>query len=417
MPYETAAVEPGSWNPWSATPALSLKCEYDGECWMACSQGRRDCHGGWDLQWHHVTPGQWYRFEITGLKIDVPSVQDNVRVEVIWWRADNKRADWRHVPFEREGARTLNFACQCQAPKDAVRATLRLTLRWTERGQIAWFGPSLRRVASPDERKVKMAVATGEFPGGSVERNVAFAQGLIARAADEGAQVVCLPECVTSWKVDAKPGDVAQQIPGPATEALLAEASRRRIDVICSLYESLGKLVYNTGVYLSAAKGLLGRYRKVHLSVGERWLGVTPGAEFPVWQTPYGKAGMLICYDNVMAEGHRILSQQGAEVIFLPIMGDPRAVGQRAEENWLRIMQVRAIDHHVWFVVCRNRGDWGLIVRPDGEIVARLATPSGVAVAEVDLNFRHASWIGSDFQNRYWGERRPALYGRLTEDI
>ena len=89
-------------------------------------------------------------------------------------------------------------------------------------------------------------------------------------------------------------------------------------------------LIYNTGIYVDANRGLLGKYRKVHLAVGERWRGITPGDEFPVWDTSYGRVGMLICYDNVMGEGHRILSQKGAEIVFMPIMGDPRAVGDQA---------------------------------------------------------------------------------------
>ena len=104
-------------------------------------------------------------------------------------------------------------------------------------------------------------------------------------------------------------------------------------------------------------------------------------------------------------------------MLFLPIMGDPRADGDDARGNWRRIMRVRAMDNHVWFVVCQNNGEWGMIVRPDGEIVAEVNPASCVAVAELDLGFRFESWIGSDFENRYWGERRPHLYGRLTEDV
>ncbi len=112
-----------------------------------------------------------------------------------------------------------------------------------------------------------------------------------------------------------------------------------------------------------------------------------------------------------------VVTQRGAEVLFLPIMGDPRAVGDHAHENWRRIMQVRAMDNHVWFVVCQNKGEWGMIVRPDGEIAAEVDPATGIATAEIDLDLRFNSWIGSDFENRYWGERRPHLYGRLVEDL
>ncbi|MFV1996113.1 MAG: carbon-nitrogen hydrolase family protein, partial [Verrucomicrobiales bacterium] len=265
--------------------------------------------------------------------------------------------------------------------------------------------------------KLVAAIATGKFPGESIEKNLAFAIGLVEKAARAGAQVVCLPETITTWRTGELSNEGARPIPGPESDALCESARRLRIDIVCSIMERDGDgLIYNTGLYIDADEGITGKYRKVHLAVGERWKGITPGSEFPVWDTSYGKAGMLICYDNVHPEGHRILAQKGAEVLFLPIMGDPRAVGDEAYENWLRIMQVRAMDNHVWFVVCQNRGEWGMIIRPDGKIVARVNPESGLALIELDLNFRFESWIGSDFQNRNWGERRPNLYRELIED-
>ena len=225
--------------------------------------------------------------------------------------------------------------------------------------------------------------------------------------------MVCLPECVTTWRTKDLPNEGARPIPGPESDALCEEAARRKIDVVGSMYELNGKLIHNTCLYIDAEKGIIGKYRKVHLAVGERWKGITPGSEFPVFETRYGKVGMLICYDSVMGEGHRILAEKGAEVLFMPIMGDPRAVGDEALENWRRIMQVRAMDNHVWFVVCQNSGKWGLIASPDGRIVAEVDPATGMATAELDLNFRFRSWIGSDFRNRVWGERRPDLYGEL----
>ena len=411
------SISPGSWEPWAARPELMPKCAADDRSWTIETRGESSCHGGWDLHWHHIQPGRWYRVDVACRPTDVPHVHDNVHAELIWWRSDSRRADWAHVRFRQQSDGMWRFQHQGQAPPDAVRATLRLMLRWTDRGRVDCSEARLQSIIPPKAGKLKAAIATGDLPGTSVGENLAFAQNLIAQAADAGAEVVCLPECVTSWRSKNLPKEGARPIPGPESDALCQAAARRRIDVVCSMNELNGKLIHNTGLYIDATKGILGKYRKVHLSVGERWRGVTPGTEFPVWQTRYGKVGMLICYDNVMAEGHRILAQQGAEVLFLPIMGDPRADGDDARGNWRRIMRVRAMDNHVWFVVCQNNGEWGMIVRPDGEIVAEVNPASGVAVAELDLGFRFESWIGSDFENRYWGERRPHLYGRLTEDV
>ena len=408
------SIRPSQWEPWSARAELMPKCVESAPYWTVSSTGQPSCHGGWDVDWHHIAPGRWYRVAVTARPSGVPRVRDSVHAELIWWNKNGKRADWAHVRFERAENGVLEFAQDMQAPADAVYATLRLMLRWTDRGEVVWCDPRLTAIDPPGPRKLTAAIATGKFPGESIEKNVAFAKELIAGAADAGARVVCLPECVTTWRTKGLPNEGARPIPGPESDALCEEAGRRKIDVVGSMYELNGKLIHNTGLYIDAGEGIIGKYRKVHLAVGERWKGITPGSEFPVFQTRYGKVGMLICYDSVMGEGHRILAEKGAEVLFMPIMGDPRAVGDAAEENWRRIMQVRALDNHVWFVVCQNVGKWGLIARPDGRIVAEVDPATGMAIAKLDLGYRFKSRIGSDFRNRVWGERRPELYAELA---
>lgn len=407
---------PDDWKVWSARPELAPVTQQSEYQWTISSDGSPSCHGGWDLNWKTIAAGEWHRAEAVCKPTDLVSVQDSAHAELIFWKKNGKRADWRHVRFEKLPDGNLRFSIEAQAPADAVSATLRLMLRWTDRGQTVWSKPSLSVIETPKPRLVKVAITTGKFPGGTVEANLAFALELIGKAAAAGANVICLPEVITTLRTKDLEHAGARAIPGPETDALCTAARKLHVDIVCSMSELNGKLIHNTGLYIDPRKGIVGKYRKVHLAVGERWRGVTPGKDFPVWETDYGKAGMLICYDNVHAEAHRALSQKGAEVLFLPIMGDPRAVGEKAFYKWKQIMSVRAMDNHVWFIVCQNKGEWGCIIRPDGEIVAEVNPENGFAMTEIDLNFRHNSWIGSDFENRNWGERRPAVYQDLTAD-
>ena len=412
------ASPPNKWETWSARPELTPKTNYDSKekAWHIQANDKASHHGGWDLHWDNIQAGKWYRFEIECQARDLPSVHDNAHAEIFWWTAKGKRAGWKHVRFT-PGTSVLKYYLHAQAPDKAVRATARLMLRWTDRGALTWKSPSLKLSAPPAERKIKTAIATGKFPGTSVEDNLSFSIDLIKSAVKAGAEVVCLPETITTYRNRAPIEETARSIPGPETDRLCQVAAKHNIDIVFSMDEIDAKgLIYNTGIYIDAKKGITGKYRKVHLAVGERWEGKTPGKTFPVWETGYGKSGMLICYDNVHPEGHRILSQKGAEVLFLPIMGDPRAIGEKAFDKWLQIMQVRAMDNHVWYVICQNKGTWGVIIRPDGEIVAEVNPDTGLAITEIDLNFKYDSKIGSDFQNRNWAERRPKLYRELVEN-
>ena len=413
-----AGPDPDKWEAWSTRPELMPATNYDAKekAWHVQANGKPSHHGGWALQWNDIQAGKWYRFEIECRVSDLPSVHDNAHAELFWWKVDGKRAGWKHVRYT-PGTGPLKYYLHAQAPEGAVRATARLMLRWTDRGELSWKSPSLKLSAPPVERKIKAAIATGKFPGTSVEDNLAFSIDLIKSAAKAGADVVCLPETITTFRIRASIEETARPIPGPVTDRLCQVAAEHKIDLVFSMDEIDKKgLIYNTGLYIDAKKGITGKYRKVHLAVAERWEGKTPGRAFPVWKTDYGKSGMLICYGNVHPEGHRILSQKGAEVLFLPIMGDPRAIGEKAFDKWLQIMQVRAMDNHVWYVICQNKGTWGVIIRPDGEIVAEVNPDTGFAITEIDLNFKYNSTIGSNFQNRNWAERRPNLYGELVED-
>ena len=417
--FGASVMKPDRWSPWSAREGLEPSVKYSAEsgAWLIEGDGRPMRHGGWELHWNKVEPGKWYRLEVICEAKDVVSIQDHAHVELNFWKSKDKRSEWQHAGFEKIGGNRYRFHASALAPDHSIRSSARLMLRWTGKGSLAWTEPRLTRIAAPSERKVKVAIITGKPPGTSVADNLTFTEKLVREAATRGAQVVCLPEVITSWRVkdDAKHG--ARPIPGKETGRLEKLATELAVDINLSMSEiDADGLIYNTAIYIDRARGIIGKYRKVHLAVGERWKGITPGDDFPVWKTRFGTAGMLICYDNVHPEGHRILSQRGAEVIYLPIMGDPRAVGNRAYEKWLDIMSVRAMDNHVWMVVCQNNGDRGVIVRPDGEVIAEVDPGDGFAMADIDLNFRHDSWIGSDFLNRNWGERRPALYRRLSAD-
>ncbi len=88
------------------------------------------------------------------------------------------------------------------------------------------------------------------------------------------------------------------------------------------MFEKEGSLIYNTGVLMDRGGNIAGKYRKVQLPLAEAEFGVTPGCEFPVFDTDFGKIGILICFDHFFPEPARILSYNGAEIIFVPTIGN-----------------------------------------------------------------------------------------------
>ena len=160
------------------------------------------------------------------------------------------------------------------------------------------------------------------------------------------------------------------------------------------------KAVYNSAVLISADGKVQGVYHKVHLATGEDASGITPGDGFPVFPTPIGRIGCLICMDTMLSESSRMLALGGADIICMPIMGDLRAdrfsPGQPIfnESRWKAIMRTRAIDNQVCMVVARNDVQGSCIIDRKGDI---LAWNEG----DQEFTLRHAP-----------GRRRPPHVGR-----
>jgi predicted amidohydrolase len=111
-------------------------------------------------------------------------------------------------------------------------------------------------------------------------------------------------------------------------------AVKHDLYIVAGLLEREGPAIYNVAVLISPDGKVIGKYRKVTLPRGEIEAGITPGRDYPVFETRFGKVGMMICYDGFFPEVARALAIQGAEVIVWPVWGcNPLLASARACEN------------------------------------------------------------------------------------
>jgi len=273
--------------------------------------------------------------------------------------------------------------------------------------------------------------------------NRAKTLALAERAARQGAQIICTQELFASQyfcqSEDYANFKLAETIPGPSTAAFQKLAKQHKVVIVASLFEMrTAGLYHNTAAIIDADGTLLGTYRKMHIPDDPLYYEkfyFTPGdLGFRVWETRYGKLGVLICWDQWYPEGARLTALQGAQILFYPtaIGWHPREKKQSGANQhgaWETIQRSHAVANGC-YVAAVNRighevlkdvgGDgiefWGqsFVAGTSGEILQKASVNmEEILVVPIDLGM-----VGQT--RTHWPflrDRRIDAYGQITRRL
>jgi N-carbamoylputrescine amidase len=248
--------------------------------------------------------------------------------------------------------------------------------------------------------QVGIAVAQLNLPAARPVENRERIVGAIRAAVAKGANLVVLPELASSgyrlqgWE---EAHAVAESIPGPTTKLWQEEARSGDCYIVGGICEREGNALYNTSV-LVGPEGLLAVYRKLHLFGEERLMFMPGDAGLPVVTLPFGRVGLLTCYDLRFFEAARIVSLQGADLIAVTTawtLGFDRALPPDGIIDQVRAAAVQSNVCQVFMAAASRVGTDGdlrylgssVIVDPYGRLVCGPMSRDheGVEVANVDL--------------------------------
>ena len=257
---------------------------------------------------------------------------------------------------------------------------------------------------------------------GDLAANRELARAAIAEAVSDGADVVVLPELITSGYVFESVEEAAALAIGSDHE-ILSEWAAAAADadiVLAAGFCELGAdaRVYNS-VALVDASGLRGVYRKLHLWDREK-LFFTPGTDPPpVIDTRVGRVAVIICYDLEFPELTRSVALAGAQLLLVPTNWPlvPRPDGERPPEAMIAMAAARV---NRMAIACADRvgtergQEWTggtSIIGVDGWMAAESRSP-GLVAADVDL----AAALDKRLTDHadVFADRRPELYGPVA---
>uniref|UniRef100_A0A673BJ59 omega-amidase n=1 Tax=Sphaeramia orbicularis TaxID=375764 RepID=A0A673BJ59_9TELE len=231
--------------------------------------------------------------------------------------------------------------------------------------------------------------------------NLSRARRLVKEAAGQGSKVVLLPECFNSPYGTGFFASYAERIPGESTQMLSEIAKENKVYLVGgSIPEEDGGKLYNSCTVFNPDGELILKHRKIHLfdiSVPgkihfQESETLSPGNSLSMFETPFCKIGVGICYDIRFAELAQLYSRKGCQLLVYPGAFNMTT----GPAHWELLQRGRAVDNQVYVATASPARDetasyvaWGhsTVVSPWGEVVSKAGPEEAVIYADIDLQY------------------------------
>ena len=238
----------------------------------------------------------------------------------------------------------------------------------------------------------------------SVDANLAIAAESLKQAAEQGAQMAILPEMFSTLAVENGTLGAAEPLgEGPIQTFLHQQAKLHKLWIVAGTMAIKGaeeNKVHAACLVYNANGDVVAHYNKIHLFDAQIEIGkeeyseskhVIPGDTPIVFDSPFGKIGLAVCYDLRFPELFRILAQQGAEIFVLPAA----FTYNTGLAHWEILCRARAIENLAYMIAADQSGihphgrqtyGHSMIIDPWGTVLAQMEYEEGVLVQEINID-------------------------------
>lgn len=210
--------------------------------------------------------------------------------------------------------------------------------------------------------KARIAVVQFEIKENIPDRNIKRAEEFVKKASKEKANIVVFPENFLSHPHIGKRDfmDSKQK----CRKAFQKIAKKYKIDIVCGsvIEKDQTGAHYNTTYYIDSNGRVRGKYRKINLWHTEK-PSIIPGNQIRVFDTKYGKIGLIICWDLIFPEIFRKMGKKGVEIIICPshwCYGDAGKGLKYDKNSEIKLVNSlcvdRAFENEIILVFCNTAG-------------------------------------------------------------
>lgn len=269
---------------------------------------------------------------------------------------------------------------------------------------------------------MKIALAQMKISA-DIDNNLGKSLSLIEVAAKKGANLICFPELQLNpffpQYEGLDPSKYILSINDETVKKIQSKCKQFGIMAVPNFYLKENDKYYDASLFINTDGTIIEVSKMVHIMKGyqfyEQDYYQPSDSGFRVFHTPFGKIGIIVCFDRHIPESFRVCALQGADLIIIPTAN----IKSEPLEKFEWELRIPAMQNNLFIAMCNRVGLEGemdfagesIVVDPNGDVVAKADDQEQILYADIDIT----KVLKSRTERPYIHLRRPEVYSKICD--